>query len=347
MPARRITSHDVAREAGVSQTTVSVVLSETPGPIQISAATRERVLAAAERLGYVPNHVAQSLRRRRSRTITFINPAPENPYFAEVVAGAQASAEQAGYSIFVAAVPDREQAVNILSQLNAGTSDGVILGSRDEAVMAELRHALRRGLAAVALQYMGEQSAVPVVRTDKEFGGHLATAYLIDLGHRRIGHLKDAAAYADHPGERTAGYLRALDDGGIDFDPNLIVQGKNSIAGGDAAMRELLSRGRPRPTAVFAFNDLMAIGALHALDALGVRVPDDIAVIGFDGIELGAFTNPELTSVAQPSAEVGRRAFELVFDLLHGRSTEVRDVTLPLRLVIRDSCGWKAISSGR
>ena len=338
---KRATSLDVAREAGVSQATVSVVLNGSATAIRISDDTRARVMAAADALGYVPNHAAQSLRRRRTRSITFISPAPENPYFAEVVAGAQAAAQEAGYSVFIAAVPTAQAARQILWHLNAGTSDGVIFGSRDPSVGGELRHAMRRGLVGVALQYApwDDQQLVPVVRTDKHAGGYLATRHLIQLGHRRIAHLVDAAHYAHLPAERTAGYRRALAEAGIEFQPDWQVEGTNSVAGGDACMRLLLQRPGPQPTAVFVFNDQMAIGALHALRKLGLRVPEDMAVIGFDGIGLGAFTNPELTSVEQPRAEVGRRAVELIFDLLAGKYTTSREVTLPLRLVIRESCG--------
>ena len=337
--SRRITSHDVAREAGVSQATVSIVLNGSPSRIRVSPATRSRVLAAAERLGYVPNHAAQSLRSRRTRSITFINPAPDNPYFAEVVAGAQAAAEEAGYSIAVAAVPTREAALHILWQLNAGTSDGVIVGSRDPAILTELRAAIGRGVAAVALQFAGDAPLVPVVRADKEAGGYMATHHLIQLGHRRIAHLMDSEPYARHPAERSAGYRRALAAAGITFEPAWLVAAPNSYAGGDAAIRALLERPGQRPTAAFVFNDQMAIGALHALRRRGLRVPDDMAIVGFDGIALGAFTNPELTTVEQPRPDVGRRAVELIFDLLDGRVQLPHAVTLPLRLVVRESCG--------
>lgn len=329
----------------MSQATVSIVLSGAASSIRVSSATRDRVLAAADRLGYIPNHAAQSLRRRRTRSITFINPAPENPYFTEVIGAAQVAAEEAGYGIFVAVVPKPEAAVQILSHLNAGTSDGVIVGSRDPCVLNELRHAIRRGVAAVAIQPAIEEHAIPAVRTDKEAGGHLATRHLIQLGHRRIGHLADAAAYAKHSAERTAGYRRALAEAGIEFDPRWVVEStNNTVAGGDAAMRALLERPGPRPTATFVFNDQLAIGALHALRTQGVRVPEDMAIVGFDGIGLGAFTNPELTTIEQPSADIGRRAVELIFDLLDERAVKVRDITLPLRLVVRESCGASAQS---
>jgi DNA-binding LacI/PurR family transcriptional regulator len=178
-----------------------------------------------------------------------------------------------------------------------------------------------------------------VVRTDREAGGYLATRHLLELGHRRIGHLMDASAYARRSTERTAGYRRALREAGIEPDPQWIVEGTNTIAGGDACVRALLQRAGPRPTAVFAFNDQMALGALHALRKLGLPVPDDMAVVGFDGIRLGAFTNPELTTVEQPGAEVGRRAVELVFARIQGELSSPRQVTLPVRLVVRESCG--------
>lgn len=345
-PTRRVTSIDVAREAGVSQATVSVVLSGATSPIRVSSATRSKVVAAAERLGYVPNYSAQSLRLRRTRAITFINPAPENPYFAEVVAGAQAAAEDAGYSISIAAVPTCEAALQMLGHLNAGTSDGVIVGSRDPRVLAELRHAIRRGVAAVALQFAGEDPSVPVVRSDKEGGGYLATRHLIDLGHRRIAHVTDAEPYASHPAERTAGYRRALADADLPLDPAWIVPAENGFAGGDAGLRRLLEQTTPdnRPTAVFMFNDQMAIGALHAAQHLGLSVPDDLAVVGFDGIVLGAYTNPELTTIEQPRPEVGRSAVALILEMLDAPTTlpesqATREVTLPLRLLVRESCG--------
>jgi DNA-binding LacI/PurR family transcriptional regulator len=335
----RITSRDVARQAGVSQATVSIVLSGTGSPIRVSSATRSRVLAAADSLGYVPNHAAQSLRRQRTRSITFINPSPDNPYFAEVVAGAQTAAEKAGYSISIAAVPTRESAVQILAHLNAGTSDAVIVGSRDPRVLAELAPAIRRGLAVVALQYDGEDPKVSVLRTDREAGGYLATRHLIALGHRRIAHLTDTSAYARRPSERTAGYRRALQEAGLELRSEWIVSGPTTLAGGDATIRELLEVPGERPTAVFAFNDHMAIGALHALRTSGLRVPEDLAIVGFDGIGLGAFTTPELTTVEQPRAEVGRRAVEVVLDSLGGASSNPMQQTLPVRLVVRESCG--------
>jgi DNA-binding LacI/PurR family transcriptional regulator len=225
--------------------------------------------------------------------------------------------------------------------LNAGHSDGVIFGSRDARVVYELRQAMYRGLVGVALHYTPShnQQQVPVVRTDKRAGGYLATQHLIQLGHRRIAHVVDAEHYAHLPGERTEGYHRALAEAGIEFQPDWLVSGTNSVAGGDACLRVLLERPGPRPTAAFVFNDQMAIGALHALRKLGLRVPEDMAIVGFDGIGLGAFTNPELTSVEQPRAEVGRRAVELIFDLLDGKYVTSRQLTLPLRLVIRESCG--------
>ena len=323
------------------------MLNDASTPIRVSSATRARVLAVAEHLGYVPNHAAQSLRRRRTRSITFINPSPENPYFAEVVAGAQLAAEKAGYSVFVASVPTREAAVQILSHLNAGTSDGVIIGSRDPRVLAELAGAIRRGMAAVALQLDADEPRVPVIRTDREAGGYMATRHLIDLGHRRIAHLMDAAAYARRPTERTAGYRRALAEAGIAAQADWIVEGTNTLAGGDACVRALLERPGPRPTALFAFNDQMALGALHALRTLGLRVPEDMAVVGFDGIALGAYSNPELTTVEQPGAEVGRRAADLVFETLDGQASSPPQVTLPVRLVVRESCGASPASSNR
>ena len=322
---------------------MSIVLNSTNTPIRVSSATRLRVLAAADALGYVPNHAAQALRRKRTRSITFVNASPENPYFVEVVAGAQQVAETAGYSISVANVPTREAALQILAHVNAGTSDGVIVGSRDPRVLAELAPAIRRGLAVVALQFDGDDPNIGIIRTDREAGGYLATRHLLDLGHRTIGHLTDASAYARRPAERTAGYRRAMAEAGIEVRSEWVVAGANTVAGGDACMRELLERRGPRPTAVFAFNDQMAIGALHALRMLRLRVPEDVAIVGFDGIELGAYTTPELTTVEQPRTELGQRAVGLVLDWLDGAPSSPTQLTLPVHLVVRESCGAQSL----
>jgi DNA-binding LacI/PurR family transcriptional regulator len=202
---------------------------------------------------------------------------------------------------------------------------------------------MRRGLVVVALQFDGDDPHIGVIRTNREAGGYVATRHLLDLGHHAIGHLTDASAYARRPAERTAGYRRAMAEAGIEVRPEWIVTGANTLAGGDASMRELLERPGPRPTAVFAFNDLMAIGALHALRTSGLRVPDDMAVVGFDGIDLGAFTTPELTTVEQPRSEVGQRAVGLVLDWLDGTPSGPTQVTLPVRLVVRESCGASSI----
>jgi DNA-binding LacI/PurR family transcriptional regulator len=339
----RITSRDVARHAGVSQATVSIVLNGSSTPIRVSPATRLRVLAAADTLGYVPNHTAQSLRRRRTRGITFINASPENPYFAEIVASAQADAEKAGYSISVANVPTHDAAKQILAQLNAGSSDGVIVGSRDPRVLAELAPAIRRGLAVVALQYDGDDPQIGVVRTDREAGGYMATRHLVALGHQRIAHLTDVAAYARRPGERSAGYRRALAEAGLEARSDWIVAGPTTLAGGHASMSALLDRVGPPPTAVFAFNDQMAIGALHALRVRGLAAPEDIAVVGFDGIALGEYTTPELTTIEQPRHEIGQRAVRMLLDQLDAAPSSPTQVTLPVHLKVRESCGASRI----
>jgi DNA-binding LacI/PurR family transcriptional regulator len=204
---------------------------------------------------------------------------------------------------------------------------------------------VRRGLAAVTLLDYSTDPRIPTVRIDDEGDAYLATAHLAKLGHRRIAYLNDRTAEElaqgrpGHAFDRYRGYRRALDDAGIPFDPACIFAGHWSPAGGRAMVRELLAHSRPRPTALFCFNDLIAIGALRGLYEAGVQVPSEMAVLGFDGIEPGAFTTPALSTVGHSREDLGRLGVETLLGLLDGRAPEKPDHVLPGRLIIRESCG--------
>jgi LacI family transcriptional regulator, repressor for deo operon, udp, cdd, tsx, nupC, and nupG len=337
---RGVTSIDVARRAGVSQATVSLVLNGADSKVGVSAATRARVLTIASELGYTPNHAARSLRRRSTNIVTFILPDPGNLYFAEIAAAAQEEAEARGYALNLVAARTEAAERQALERLRAGVSDGAIVIGRSRGVWEELRGLALRGIACVALQdaSAGAAQSIPCVRADLESGGYLATSHLLGLGHRRIAHVTDRRHDDDRPRERLDGYLRAMREAGITPQAEWVVEAENSLQGGSAAMHWLMTTIEPRPTAVFLFNDRMAIGALHALDALGLDVPHDVAVVGFDGIALGAFTHPELTTIDHPREEIGRLAIQIVLDRLEGKPTP-QPSPLPVRLLVRQSCG--------
>ncbi len=342
----KVTSLDVARRAGVSQPTVSMVLSGAGVRARLSADTIERVRAAAAELDYMPNHAARSLRQRRTGIVTMILAGLDNPYIAEVVGGAQHAALGRGYSLHLVVAPDEASALAALGSLRSGVSDGVVITARSQPIIDEAQRLWDRGFAAALLMHRGAPLPIPSVTADLDLGGFLATDHLLRLGHRRIAHIIDQAPAAEHAADRTQGYRRALAAAGIAPDPDWIVAAENSFAGGAAAMQQLLAG--PRPTAVFAYNDLMAVGVLHALRTSGRRVPDDVAVVGFDGIQLGAYAAPTLTTIDHPRDALGRLAVEMVIDRAEGTEPARLEHVLPVRLVVRQSCGAQiAATPGR
>ncbi len=338
---RKATGRDVARLAGVSQSAVSLILNGEGLRHGLTPATHDRVQSAAATLGYVPNHAARSLRRQRTNVITFMTSELGNPYFAEVAAAAQRAAMARGYVIDIIAAGSEAAEIEALARLRGGgTSDGLVIHGGSARICQELRQLSDRGFGCVVVQDAGEDASLPCVRVDLQEGARIATQHLLSLGHRRVAHITDARLTGRPRNDRLAGYRQALTEAGVAFDDTLVKAGANTLAGGEAALRALLAQSGSPPTAVFVFNDQMAVGALHALRTLGLTVPDDMAVVGFDGIDLGAFTAPTLTTIDHPRHELGRRAAETLIDLLEG-TPPAATCTLPVRLVVRRSCGAK------
>ncbi len=330
------TSLDVARLAGVSKTAVSLVLNNRGTEHGIAPDTQSRIRVAADALGYTPNHAARSLRRQRTNIITFLTSDLGNRYFADVMAAAERTARARGYVVNVISARSADAEAEAFERLGGGISDGLMVHGGSVRTTAGIARLRRHGLACVLLQDAGAHTAIPCVRVDIAEGGRLATHHLISLGHRRVAHITDRRLSGQLTNDRLLGYRHALETAGIAFDPALVINAENSFEGGDAAMRLLMNTPH-RPTAVFVFNDQMAIGGLHALAALKLRVPQDIAVIGFDGTEPGAFTTPELTTIDHPRADLGSWAATTVMDQLAGTKVETMR-TLPVRLVVRASC---------
>ncbi len=333
------TSADVARLAGVSQATISLVLNGRASKVRISNETRDRVFAAAAHLGYTPNHAARSLRQRSTKIITFLLPTLANPYFSEVVGAAQEAARRHGYTVSVIPANSRPEGSRILGPLQGSAYDGVIVAGRESCTAPELLKLTARGVAVVILQGHSPDPIIQSVNVDLEAGGYMAARHLIELGHRRIAHVTELLAEPRLMPERLDGYCRALAEAGLPFDPSLVLTTENSMAGGAEGIERLLNLDGPRPTAAFMYNDLMAVGALHALRKRGLAVPDDFAIVGFDGVTVGQFTAPTLTTVDHPHAELGRLAIEALINAIEKKPLVTRAHLLPVTLVIRESCG--------
>lgn len=348
---RRVTIAEVAREAGVSKTTVSVILNGSAESVGIRPATQANVRETMARLGYTPNHAARSLRSRQTHVLTLLVQDLANPCFTDIAVAARAAAEAKGYTLNVVGAGPAEAELNALAHLQGGSSDAVIVatgrhGERPRAIEL-LLDLVRHGVPAVILLDRSPDPAVPAIRVDVEAGAYLATTHLLRLGHRRIAHLalqgvRTLDAEQSSQGDRYRGYSRALSDAGLPFDASLVIRGSDTPRGGRALLRSLFEDDGPRPTAILVYNDLMAVGVLRGLCELGLRVPEDVAVVGTDGIELGEYLNPALTTIDHPRADLGRLAVETVCDLLGGAQSIATERVLPTGLIIRESCGAAA-----
>ncbi|MGW1059251.1 LacI family DNA-binding transcriptional regulator [Micromonospora rubida] len=344
---------DVARLAGVSTATVSRALRGLP---TVSAATRRRVLAAAEQLQYAVSPNASRLAGGRTATVAVVVPWITRWFFGTVVEAVEDTLHESGYDLLLYNLGGRERLRKRVlrpSSLNKRV-DGVML------VATHLRPAELSALAAldlpgVTISSGSEVPGWPCVRIDDMAAARTATRHLLDLGHRRIAHLSgdpDELAFTTHR-DRRRGYQEALREAGIVPSPSLDLETQFTIDGGSRATAELLARGEP-PTAIFAACDEMAMGAMRALRDAGLRVPQDVSVIGIDDHDLSGVLG--LSTVSQPAAEQGRLAARILLDPLRGRALPApvrrtvpgqlgrrpadpasEPVILPTRLVVRDS----------
>jgi LacI family transcriptional regulator, galactose operon repressor len=325
---------EVAGRAGVSPTTVSHVVNATRF---VSHEIRARVMEAMTELGYHPNAVARSLRRGRTHTLGLVLPDSANPYFAELGRGIETAAFGRNYSVVLCNTEGEELRERVyVDLLTRRQVDGLLYvpaGSRVDV----LRDLLRQALPVVLVDRDLPGAPIDVVLSDKRGGAYLATRHLIALGHRRIGCIGGPSSLL-MSGQRLQGYRDALAEADLPIDESLVLRGDYHPQSGWAAARSLLASPVP-PTAIFAANDLMAIGVLRAAGELGRRVPDDLAVVGFDDIELASYTTPPLTTVSQSASEVGRAAVELLLQRLADPARPPVRRTLETRLVVRASCG--------
>jgi DNA-binding LacI/PurR family transcriptional regulator len=300
----------------------------------VSAKTRAKVQKAIEELGYYPNELARSLSRRKSATIGLITPSLTNPVYAEIAASLESVCSTEGYLVLLCATGrDRRKEREFARILRSKQADGVVMiptGSTKKA-LKPLRQAL---IPTVVLEHDHPDTHCIVI--DDLRGGRLATQYLLELGHRRIGLIKrepsSALSYL-----RAVGYRKALEEAGIDPDPTLVIESKAGLAGGYASMQQMLALPNP-PTAVFTHNDVLATGAMRAVQDAGLVVPDDISVVGYDDTASSAYLNPPLTTVKFPVAEMGRRAGQIILELARQEGdVPAQTLTLPVELIVRAS----------
>ena len=327
------TIQDVARAAAVSTATVSRVLS---APERVAEPTRLKVIAAVERLGYTPNLAAKTLRTLRTQKILVTVPDISNPFFSQVIRGVEEAATAAGYSVLLGDTRHEEaREEQYAAMLRRREADGLIfLGHRLPPTLADMVAAMGARTPIVNGCEYSPGLGVSCAHIDNERAAMDAMAHLYGLGHARVGVITGPLA-SPISRDRLAGARASAGAHGHAADL-AVVTGDFSIESGATEAAALLAAADP-PTAIFCFSDEMAMGALAAIRAAGLRCPGDISVVGFDDIRFARYLDPPLTTVSQPMDRIGEEVVRLLLDILAGRTNEPRHVTLPHELVVRGS----------
>jgi len=325
-----VTIDDVAAKAGVSVATISRVLNGK-GPVR--PATSRRVLAAAKALHYVPHAGARSLSMRTTHTIGLLLPDLHGEFFSEVIRGIDGAARGRGYHLLVSGFHSDRAEMGAMFDAVRGRVDGLIVMAPDRGAAFA-----REDLPSVPLVHLNSARGFGTsINIDNAGGATAMVRHLASLGNRRLAFIRGPERNAD-AAERLRGYRSAIRSLGKPSAEGVEVAGDFTEEGGYTAAREML-RHKPLPDAIFAANDAMAIGALHAFREASVRVPDEIALAGFDDIPIARYVTPALTTVNVEIAELGRRAFELLLEIIDSNTSSNRREKFPTRLVVRESCG--------
>jgi LacI family transcriptional regulator len=337
---KRVTSKDIAQLAGVSRTTVSFVLNNVDG-VRIPPETRQRVADAAQQLGYYPDAAARSMASGRRRVLGFVvRQTPQQAYIdqfgPQVLRGLAEAASLQGYRTLFEPIPPDIHGDTYSRLLKERHADGIVLsGPRSDD--ADLQQLHTEGAPIVLMGQM-TGSKIPFVDVDNQKAARMAVEHLIGLGHQRIAIITNALPNYTSSAERVAGYLTALEAHGIAPQPDLIRYGDMTPESGRAAMESILKL-TPRPSAVFIASDTVALGALQAIWRCGLRIPQDMAVVGFDDIPITEFTTPPLTTVRLPAYDLGWLAANLLISLVKGHPPKTLGTLLETELIIRESCG--------
>jgi LacI family transcriptional regulator len=329
----KVTIFDVAEASGVSYGTVSRVINNNPN---VKPATRAKVMDAIERLGYVINRQAQNLARGQTNAVGVLAPDLGTGYIGEIMRGIDAELERVGYDLMLFTTHRRAaKEANYVTTLVQGVVEGLLLVLPRNPV--DYLGALRaRNFPHVLIDHQGIDSESPAVGATNWQGAYLATEYLIHLGHRRIGFITGSMDLGCAQ-DRLEGYKSALRTSHLPELPELIFEGDFLQSSGVTGANALLDLPEP-PSAIFASNDVMAMGAMDAIRHRGLRIPDDISIVGFDNIPQSAMVFPPLTTVQQPLEQMGRVATQMLLDMLGQSQFSGRQIDLPTELVQRASC---------
>ena len=343
---RRITTHDIAREAGVSRTTVSHVLNNQPG-INLSSKTKERVLATVRRLGYVPNTAAQMLVTGRSRCMALVFPRADllavDAFTPIMIHGLNEVCRERGYRLVMEAIkePAGEDAYSDLAKSKRVDCLIVVSPRKGDRALQKVIQSKFPVLIAGTTEQPGENA----ISTQEGRASCQITGHLISLGHQRIAHIGHASLDYLGVARRLEGYRLALETANLPFNQALFAQGDFTFESGYRAMKQILASSA-RPTALFAGNDTIAWGAMLAIREAGLSIPGDFAVAGYDDIPSAAYSCPPLTTVRTHAYEHGKLLAVAAINLMNKEEIGSKQDALPLELIIRESCGAQASRPG-
>ena len=327
--------YDVARRAQVSTATVSKVLSNTP---YVSTQTRERVLEAVRELQYTPSLAARGLTRNRTFVMGLVIPYDpdylfSDPFLLEVIRGVEQTANDNDYNVLLSMAKKNDQRSAYTRLMRSGYIDGVVTVETFEGDVIG-RQLEEQGVPRVSIGYRDGDRPINVVHSDDYRGAYEAVSYLLKLGHRRIGIISGPAQFMGAMDERLRGARDALTAYDLKPDPSLLTFGDFTLESGYRASQPLL-QAQPRPTALFVMNDRMATGVLRYAREIGLKVPRDLSVVGFDDVLLSASVEPPLTTIRQHSVELGQVAAQQLFELINRTRSHFEPIILPVELVIR------------
>jgi LacI family transcriptional regulator len=332
---KKATIRDVAKLAGVTPAVVSRVFNKDEN-LNIKDETRENVLNAIQELQYKPNAVARSLRTHSMNTIGMLIADIINPFYSQIIKGVQSEAEKAGYCLILCDTNDDPASEKrYIETLHSQFVDGVILSStyvEDDVV--DLIEGL--GINYVMVNRGSSNSHAPYVKTNEIEGMALAVNHLIELGHTKIACIS-GPLYAETAVRRMTGYRKAMKEADIAYNPKYVIEGTFDEKSGYEACKEYLRLGDDRPTAICTSNDLVAIGVMRALKETNLRIPEDISLVGYNNIWVTSLLSPPLTTVETPLFEMGQEAFKVLLGLITGDEEMNYRVTLPNKLIIRES----------
>ncbi len=342
----RVTLADIAAELGLSKATVSLALNGNP---RISPETTRMVRDYARRVGYYRNRLAQALTTGHAASIGILVSDSANPFYAEILLGAEEEAISQGYSLMLCnTYRSQENEREKIRMLREQCTDGVVIAPVGNIPNARSKRAplnllANDGFPLVVVNRRSGNPEIARITIDDYRAAYRLTNHLLKLGHHRICHIRGLPRI--HPVEdRMKGYLGALTDAGIEPDPGLIRRCPLNLEGGYEAMKAILEDNNLQFTAVFAGNDLVALGALRALREAGRRVPDDVAVVGFDDIQAARYAYVSLTSMRVPKKELGVRSIRMLTSLIRKGRLSERTVLLIPELVVRESCGGRRLA---